>query len=102
MPKFSFPSCLVEFKPNLLAVGLERTIQIHNLALDSYAIKVPLTIIKTDIMFQFLVSPTLDSMNIDSDFLQDTYIGYSYGSYYECGLAISKDQIATKADQQED
>jgi len=26
MPKFSFPSCLVEFKPNLLAIGLERTI----------------------------------------------------------------------------
>jgi len=53
--------------------------------------KVPLTVIKTDIMFQFLVSPTIAQMNIDADFVQDTYIGYSYGSYYECGLAISKD-----------
>lgn len=42
-------------------------------------------------------------MNIDQDFIQEAYVGYCYGSYYECGIAITKDKLnAAKQSQNED
>eukprot|EP00351_Strombidinopsis_sp_SopsisLIS2011_P002988 CAMPEP_0116887136 /NCGR_PEP_ID=MMETSP0463-20121206/21378_1 /TAXON_ID=181622 /ORGANISM="Strombidinopsis sp, Strain SopsisLIS2011" /LENGTH=69 /DNA_ID=CAMNT_0004549039 /DNA_START=1019 /DNA_END=1229 /DNA_ORIENTATION=- len=29
----------------------------------------------------------------DEDFIQEAYVGYCYGSYYECGIAITKDKL---------
>lgn len=54
----------------------------------------PIHTIKTDILFQFLIPATqYGATNIDTEFIQEAYIGYSYGSYYECGIAMAKDKF---------